>query len=129
MDNGETWGPIEVIWDDGSNTCGNPCPVYDRDTNTILLLMTHNPCGDHKSEIITCTSVGTRTVWVTRLHLAGDHPEKAAWSKPADITDRVKSPNWTWYATGPASVSSSGAAALSYPAVIPRRKRTFPWRT
>ena len=101
MDNGETWGPIEVIWDDGSNTCGNPCPVYDRDTNTILLLMTHNPGGDHESEIITGTSEGTRTVWVTRLHLAGDHPEEATWSKPADITDRVKSPNWTWYATGP----------------------------
>ncbi len=101
FDNGKTWGPIQVVWDDGPNTCGNPCPVYDRDTSTIWLLMSHNPGHDHESGIIKGTSDGTRTVWVTKLHLAGDHPEDATWSKPVNITKYVKSPNWTWYATGP----------------------------
>ena len=35
LDNGKTWGSIEVVWDNGPNTCGNPCPVYDRETSTI----------------------------------------------------------------------------------------------
>ncbi len=26
-DNGKSWGPINVIWDDGENVCGNPAPV------------------------------------------------------------------------------------------------------
>src|SRR4051812_13285526 len=28
-DGGATWGPLQVIADDGANTVGNPCPVVD----------------------------------------------------------------------------------------------------
>ncbi len=24
-DGGRTWGKLRVVWDDGANTCGNPC--------------------------------------------------------------------------------------------------------
>ena len=41
-DGGKTWGAMQVIWDDGPNTCGNPCPVVDRETGTIWLLMTQS---------------------------------------------------------------------------------------
>ena len=34
-DGGETWGAIQVIWDDDSNTCGNPCPVVERNTGAV----------------------------------------------------------------------------------------------
>jgi len=34
FDGGRLWQPMEVIWDDGYNVCGNPCPVIDRDTGT-----------------------------------------------------------------------------------------------
>lgn len=34
-DGGATWSPLQVVWDDGSNTCGNPCAVQDRATGTI----------------------------------------------------------------------------------------------
>jgi hypothetical protein len=30
LDNGETWTEMQLIWDDGDNTVGNPCPVVDR---------------------------------------------------------------------------------------------------
>ncbi len=96
FDNGKTWGPIQVVWDDGPNTCGNPCVVYDRDTTTIWLLMSHNLGNDHESDIIKGTSEGTRTVWVTKTT---DHG--LTWSKPVNITKTTKSPNWTWVATGP----------------------------
>src|SRR5262249_50094408 len=27
FDGGKTWQPTQIVWDDGDNTCGNPCPV------------------------------------------------------------------------------------------------------
>ena len=95
-DGGATWSELEVIWDDGVNTCGNPCPVLDSSDGTIHLLATRNLGHDHESEIIAGTSEGTRTVWVLT---SKDHG--ATWSKPREITSTAKSPEWTWYATGP----------------------------
>ena len=44
LDNGRTWSDSypRVVWDDPGQTCGNPCPVVDRETGTIWLLMTWN---------------------------------------------------------------------------------------
>ncbi len=95
-DGGETWSEPRVVWDDGPNTCGNPCPVVDRDTGAVWLLMTHNLGEDAEHEIIARTSTGTRTVWVTRSDDDG-----LTWSPPVEITSEAKRPEWTWYATGP----------------------------
>ena len=95
-DGGRTWGDLEVVWDDGLNTCGNPCPVLDRETGAVHLLATRNLGHDHESEIIAGTSEGTRTVWVLTSE---DHG--ATWNAPREITETTKDPNWTWYATGP----------------------------
>ncbi len=95
-DGGATWGPLEVVWDDGPNTCGNPCPVVDRSTGTIWLLLTHNLGRDHEGAIVSGKSQGSRTVWISRSDDDG-----ATWAKPAEITPSVKKPEWTWYATGP----------------------------
>lgn len=95
-DGGKTWGKLEVVWDDGANTCGNPCPVLDRKTGTIVLLLTHNLGTDTESKIVAGASQKGRTVWVTRSTDDGQ-----TWAKPAEITAGVKKPEWTWYATGP----------------------------
>lgn len=95
-DGGRTWGPQSVVWDDAANTCGNPCPVVDRNTGTIWLLSTHNLGTDNETRIINKTSKGTRTTWVLR---SDDHG--ATWSKPVEITATTKDPTWGWYATGP----------------------------
>jgi hypothetical protein len=95
-DGGETWGPVQVVWDDGDNTCGNPCPVLDEDTGLMWLHLTHNLGHDSEKEIVAGTSEGTRTAWVT---FSDDHG--ATWAAPKEITQDVKLPNWTWYATGP----------------------------
>lgn len=95
-DGGATWGSVQVVWDDGANTCGNPCPVVDRDTGTIWLPLTHNLGEDHESKIIDRTAKGTRTVWITKSADDG-----VTWSTPVEVTKDVKKPEWTWYATGP----------------------------
>jgi sialidase-1 len=95
-DGGATWGPLQVVWDDEADTCGNPCPVVDRSTGTIWLLLTHNLGRDAERDIIDGKSRGSRTVWVSRSDDDG-----ATWAKPEEITASVKSPDWTWFATGP----------------------------
>jgi len=95
-DGGKTWGSIEVVWDDGENTCGNPCPVQDRATGTIWLPLTHNLGKDHERDIVAGTAKGTRTVWMSRSDDDG-----LTWAKPVEITKDVKPAGWTWFATGP----------------------------
>lgn len=96
FDGGKTWQPTQVVWDDGPNTCGNPCPVVEAKTGAIYLLMTHNLGQDSQQQIVEGTSKGSRTVWLTKSTDDG-----LTWSKPRDITSAVKRKNWTWYATGP----------------------------
>lgn len=50
-DHGQTWGPIQVIWSDGLNTCGNPSPVLDRDTGVLWLALTWNNGADKARQI------------------------------------------------------------------------------
>jgi sialidase-1 len=95
-DRGRTWSAQTVVWDDGANTCGNPCPVVDLETGTLWLLSTHNLGTDNEARIINKTSKGTRTCWVLR---SADHG--VTWSKPVEITATTKDPAWGWYATGP----------------------------
>jgi sialidase-1 len=96
FDGGTTWTKSQIVWDDGANTCGNPCPVQDAKTGTIWLLLTHNLGRDSEAQIVNGTSKGTRTVWASKSDDDG-----TSWSKPVEITKDVKQPNWTWYATGP----------------------------
>ena len=95
-DFGESWSELKVIWDDGTNVCGNPAPVVDSETGQIHLLATWNNGNDKESQIIEGTSIEGREVF----HLISkDHG--ASWSKPHNISSTVKLPDWTWYATGP----------------------------
>ena len=80
-DGGTTWSDLTTIWNDGGNTCGNPCPVLDAETGVLHLLATRNLGHDHESEIIAGTSEGTRTVWVLTSR---DHG--STWSSPRNIT-------------------------------------------
>jgi sialidase-1 len=95
-DGGKTWGKLTVIWNDSSNTCGNPCVVRDAETGVIWLLNTWNRGDDHENRIINQTSRDTRRVFV-----CSSSDDGRTWSKAREITADVKLANWTWYATGP----------------------------
>lgn len=95
-DGGKTWSSIQVVWSDSTNTCGNPVPVQDASTGKIWLISTWNNGEDHEKQIRTQTGKDVRRVFV----LSSDD-EGRSWSKPREITNDVKQPDWTWYATGP----------------------------
>lgn len=95
-DAGQTWGPQQVVWNDEGNTCGNPCPVQDRQTGTIWLLLTWNDGRDSEGAIKKNEGHDTRRVFVTHSDNEGQ-----SWSEPREITETTKRPEWRWYATGP----------------------------
>ena len=122
-DGGRTWCEQQVVWDDAANTCGNPCPVVDRKTGTIWLLMTRNRGDDHERQIIDQTSKDTRRVCVT--HSADDG---LTWAEPdGNHRRRRKQPDWTWYATGPGAgiqiERGPHAGGWSFPATTSRPGR------
>lgn len=94
FDNGRTWTPVQVAVTEAGMTCGNPCPVVERETGAIWLPFCKNLAdGD---ETMICQGKAPRTVWIT--HSVDDGH---SWSEPREITASVKDPQWTWYATGP----------------------------
>jgi sialidase-1 len=95
-DNGKTWSDLKVLWDDGDNTCGNPCPVVDQSTGTIWLLLTWNKGTDSEGEIMAGKSEDVRHVYVMSSKDDGE-----TWSSPKRISETTRRDYWRWYATGP----------------------------
>lgn len=80
LDGGRTWEDRLNIVTDGDRTCGNPCPVVDHETGTVILPF----CKD------------SQEVFVTRSDDDG-----VTWSEPEEITSDAKDPDWTYLGTGP----------------------------
>lgn len=97
-DGGASWSEQSLISSDRENVRGNPAPIVDRETGVVWLLSTWNLGSDDEWEIITSTSEDTRRVFVFCSEDDG-----VTWSAAREITDSVKKPDWTWYATGPGS--------------------------
>lgn len=113
-DGGHSWSAQQVIWDDGGNTCGNPCPVLDETTGTLWLFSTRNLGGDKEPAIHAHQAAGTRTVWVLSSQDQG-----ATWTAPVDVTATTKDPSWGWYATGPGNGIQVRTGAHAGRLVIP----------
>ena len=90
-DNGKTWSEQSVVWQDGKNTCGNPCAVIDQTTGRIILFMSWNP-GEESGEAI---------AEARRPFMCYSDDDGLTWSAPLDMTATCKNPDWGWYATGP----------------------------
>ena len=95
-DQGRSWSEQQVVWEDGPNTCGNPCPVEDSSTGTIWLPANWNRPGGISEEYF--NDYDTRYV-----HMLSSQDDGRTWSRPGDITGQVKRENWAWYGTGPCS--------------------------
>lgn len=93
-DHGRTWTRQQVVWEDGPNTCGNPCPVQDSATGTISLAANWNRPGSGSEDYF--RAFDTRHVF-----MLASTDDGRTWSRPRDITADVKPRHWGWYAMGP----------------------------
>jgi sialidase-1 len=94
-DGGKTWSAMQEVADAGPDVCGNPCPVVDRDSGTILLPLTQNK-GDGPEDKILLGQAPPRTVWLTKSTDDG-----VTWAPLVDISATTRRADWRWYATGP----------------------------
>jgi sialidase-1 len=95
-DNGETWSEQSIVWQDETNTCGNPCPVIDQTTGRIILFMTWNLNEEGGEVVLANKGKDTR-----RPFMSYSDDDGLTWSEPVDLTSTCKNPDWGWYATGP----------------------------
>ncbi len=79
-DGGKTWGPLQIIYDEGESTIGNPTPVVDEDTGRIWLVF-----GREGKEVL-------------EMHSDDDG---VPWTPPVAITSQAKKPEWGFYGIGP----------------------------
>ena len=94
FDSGRTWSATQVVVSESGMSCGNPCPVVERESGTIWLPFCKNLAEGGESLI--CQGKAPRTVWITHSDDDGQ-----TWAQPREITESVKDSRWTWYATGP----------------------------
>lgn len=97
-DAGKTWGPLQLIHEEGTNALNNPTAVVVRQTGRVILMYQRYPKGfdEHKAE--PCGD-GPR---ICRTFITHSDDDGLKWSPPLDITSQVKRPTEvTSTATGP----------------------------
>jgi sialidase-1 len=98
LDGGETWGPLQLIHEDGTNSLGNPTAVVVRETGRVLLMYQRYAAGfdEHKAE------PGLDGPRICRTLVQHSDDDGATWAKPVEVTGQVKRPTEvTSTATGP----------------------------
>ncbi len=87
-DNGRTWGPLQLVYEDGANALNNPTAVVLRESGRVLLMFQRYAKGydEHNAE------PGHSGPRICRTFIATSDDEGAAWSTPVDITSQVKRP-------------------------------------
>lgn len=88
------WSEQTVVVNGDGSTAGNPCPVFDSETQTIFLLF----CIDNDDVyVINSTDYGV------------------SWGVSRNITASVKLQGWEWYATGPGHAIQLSSGRLLIP--------------
>lgn len=87
-DQGQTWGKIAVIAEDGDKALNNPCAVVERKSGHILLVYQSYPAGvgERSGKI----QPGYSGDLVVRSWLITSADDGVTWSKPRDITRQTK---------------------------------------
>jgi len=89
-DGGRTWGPLQVLANNGKNRCDIPVPIV-LPTGRILLLWVWNAFVEREQDR------GERRVMVCHSDNEG-----LTWSASRDITAQVRQTGWSpWYGIGP----------------------------
>jgi sialidase-1 len=102
-DGGRTWGPMRVIMDMGDDPqwnydgIGDPAVLVDRNTGTIWVAGTWS----HGNRSWRGSGPGLSPEETGQLMLVRSDDDGVTWSKPINITQQVKKPEWCFILQGP----------------------------
>ena len=97
-DAGATWGPLQVVAQDGTHSLNNPTAVVERESGRVFLMYQRIP--GHLTEHSAETATGFAGPNVYRNFLTWSDDDGATWSQPLDVTASTKR------ATGATTVAS-----------------------
>src|SRR5512137_1237991 len=99
-DGGKSWGPLQVIADDGRNCLNNPCAVVEQETGRVIVMYQSYPAG--LSERDGKIRPGLDGPAIVRNYVVHSDNDGVSWSKPEDVTRTTKTPERvTIVASGP----------------------------
>jgi sialidase-1 len=110
-DGGRTWGPLQVVANNGADLAGNPAPVT-LDTGRVLLVHVRSAATASEDALLRgkVKAADGRRVWVQHSDDDG-----LTWSAPQEITAQVKKAGWRWYATTPGHGLQLGSGRVVVP--------------
>jgi sialidase-1 len=80
LDNGKTWGPLQVLQDDGTKSVNQPTPVLDRQMGILWLVF----CKNNQA-----------------VFVMNSQDDGVTWNDPVEITRQVVDPTWKYIGAGP----------------------------
>ena len=99
-DGGRSWGPVQVVAADGSNSLNNPVAVTDLPGGRIFMMYQRIPA--HLREASRAIETGYEGTNVYRNLLVWSDDDGATWTRPLDVTRSTKRPQGaTTLAGGP----------------------------
>ncbi|MFQ5808881.1 MAG: exo-alpha-sialidase [Armatimonadota bacterium] len=88
-DRGDTWGPLQVIAEDGKNALLNPCAVVVRETGRVLLMYQRYAEGFHTNKTVPGYDLNDK---ISRSFITHSDDDGQTWAEPREITRQVKPP-------------------------------------
>ena len=99
-DGGRTWGPVQVVHEDGKNSLNNPTAVVEQQSGRVFLIYQRIPA--HLKEHSQSTETGYEGANIYRNLLVWSDDDGATWTVPLDVTRATKrATNATTIASGP----------------------------
>lgn len=102
-DRGKTWQPMKIIMDMGRDPTwrydgiGDPSVLVDKNTGTIWVAATWS----HGNRSWRGSGPGLKPEETGQLMLVRSDDDGVTWSKPINITEQVKKPEWCFLLQGP----------------------------
>jgi sialidase-1 len=113
LDGGKTWSPMKVILDfPGKEGGGDPTLLVDRQTGTVWMFYVYGiPAPDMKPR--------GRRLWA---HAIRSDDDGVTWSKPVDLNDVLKKPEWAISVSAPGMGIQTRSGRLLVPSYFRQGK-------
>ena len=118
VDRGQTWQPMKIIMDMGDDPkwsrdgIGDPSILVDRQTGTIWVSATWS----HGNRSWRGSGPGLSPEETGQWIMVKSDDDGVSWSKPINITEQVKKPEWCFLLQGPGKGISMADGTLVFPA-------------
>ncbi|MGA0133031.1 MAG: sialidase family protein [Opitutales bacterium] len=97
-DDGVTWSKPRVAYDQGQDSCNNPCLVQDARSGRVFIFFQTFPAGAHEFGGL---PAGPADPKGTRCWYLASDDDGATWSKPTDVSASLKPAHAVTVASGP----------------------------